>query len=87
MFFDDSPVVGCCECGAEPVGITNYCKEHQAKNWHGWFAWFPVYTLDRQWQWLSTVIRKRIPEDYPQLRHVTAHWFQPTWWYRTPENW
>ena len=29
------------------------------KNWHDWFAWYPVHAMNR-WFWLETVQRKWI---------------------------
>lgn len=40
--------------------------------WHGWFAWFPVRTIDDRWTWLRRIYRRRFytkPHlDGPQFR-------------------
>jgi hypothetical protein len=72
------------ECKNKAVGITAYCKDHQHDNWHGWFAWYPVLTLEGQWAWFSTVIRKRIRNTQWKSPHIP---WQRTFWYRIPEVW
>ena len=75
--------VTCLECDQPAVGITRYCRTHQHDNWHGWFAWYPVLTLDGTWVWLTTVVRKRaVPK-----RWVPHYWWHPTFWYRVREEW
>jgi hypothetical protein len=27
--------------------------------WYRWFAWYPVFTLDRGWRWLRPLWRRR----------------------------
>ena len=78
--------MGCVEdgCDKQAEGITSYCKEHWLENWHGWYAWFPVLTLEGQWAWFSTVIRKRCVN---LNTAASPPWWQPTFWYRTPEFW
>lgn len=33
-------------------------------NWHDWFAWYPVYSIEYGWVWLRWLRRKQIPADY-----------------------
>ncbi len=44
-------------------------------DWFRWFAWHPVETVDRGWQWLRVVNRRRIARhDY--LDGGPDFWFQ-----------
>jgi hypothetical protein len=38
-------------------------KKIAQRNWHRWFAWFPVYVSFTEMRWLETVERRRV-EDY-----------------------
>jgi hypothetical protein len=45
--------------------VQRYCEWSQARGWHRWFAWRPVYCGDwwdedrpRKWVWLETVSRR-----------------------------
>lgn len=32
--------------------------------WHDWFCWYPVYSIEYGWVWLRHLNRKAIPENY-----------------------
>lgn len=59
-------------------------------NWHTWFAWYPVCTIEVGWVWLRRVKRKQIPPDF------TCTWQRPMslklseWltgcWHRIPDE-
>lgn len=44
-------------------------------DWHRWFAWHPVETVDRGWRWLRPVWRRRI-EKHDYLYGGADRWFQ-----------
>jgi len=76
-FFDESPVVGCPDCGAESHGdVSNYCATHWRSNWHTWFAWYPVKTLDGGWVWFNTVHKKPIPTDHQTNTIINKFWYR-----------
>lgn len=43
--------------------------------WYRWFAWRPVETVDRGWQWLRVVNRRRIHK-HQYLPGPSDFWFQ-----------
>ena len=78
IFFDESPTIGCPECGKESFeGVSKYCRDHYRDNWHLWFAWYPVKTNSGIWVWLTRVYRKPIPKDYQMTgsRGQFGHWY------------
>lgn len=83
-FFDESPTIGCPDCGGESyTPVSKYCTRHWRDNWHLWFAWYPVLTLEGVWKWGSFIIRKPIPKDYKPLhgykrKTIYRHWYR-TW--------
>lgn len=44
-------------------------------DWHRWFAWRPVETVDRGWRWLRVVNRRRIHKHHFLLGGADF-WFQ-----------
>lgn len=44
-------------------------------DWHRWFAWRPVETVDRGWRWLCVVNRRRIYK-HQFLNGGPDFWFQ-----------
>lgn len=34
--------------------------QHRLFNWHRWFAWHPVRTIDERWAWLRPVWRQPV---------------------------
>ena len=44
-------------------------------DWYRWFAWHPVDTADRGWQWLRVVKRRRIQPKF-NLPDFPGFWFQ-----------
>ena len=33
-------------------------RKYSLKEWHAWFAWYPVWTIEYKWVWLETVNRR-----------------------------
>jgi len=45
-------------------------------SWHKWFAWHPVYTVDRGWRWLRFVYKRPIQlYDY-----IYNYGYSDVWW-------
>lgn len=58
--------------------------------WHTWFAWHPVYSIEVGWVWLMMVDRKQIPANYE--RHYKLSFAEQVseaitgCWHRIPEH-
>ena len=44
-------------------------------DWHRWFAWYPVDTVDYGYVWLARIWRRRI-QRHQYLRGGPDFWFQ-----------
>lgn len=44
-------------------------------DWHRWFAWRPVETVDRGWRWLRPLWRRRV-QKHSYLPGPIDFWFQ-----------
>lgn len=59
--------------------------------WHDWFCWYPVHSIEYGWVWLRWVHRKAIPKDYvdqAEYKHVGALITEHLTgcWHRIPER-
>jgi hypothetical protein len=58
----------------------SYSETHQKlKNWHEWFAWYPVKVADNDCRWLEKVQRKGTFCNYG----IDSTWF---WDYKEIQN-
>lgn len=59
--------------------------------WHDWFAWYPVYSVEYGWVWLRWLHRKEIPADYKDravYKEVSAILCEKltNCWHRIPDH-
>lgn len=39
------------------------------REWHTWWAWYPVYSIQYGWVLFRYLHRKQIPDDYVDMRY------------------
>lgn len=59
--------------------------------WHKWFCWYPVYSVEYGWVWLRFWDRKQVPQDYvdrARKKAVSARFSEwaTGYWHRIPDK-